>query len=76
MTSGAPLKGQYKLKHKGDRWVWQYKHGAWHNDDNDDDDAASDIVEVVYQEYLRNPFIDVRAVKSGRASNIKSTSRR
>jgi len=45
---------------------WQYydngrKPGPWH----DYDSQASDIVEEVYAEWVKNPHIDVRAVKSG-----------
>jgi len=44
-----------------DKHHWQYFDKTWRNYDT----AASDIVEGVYQEYLLNPNIDVRAVKSG-----------
>ncbi|KAK5583609.1 hypothetical protein RB653_005207 [Dictyostelium firmibasis] len=41
--------------------VWQYSHGSWLDFDTD----ASKIVEEAYQEWLTNPFTDVRSVKSG-----------
>lgn len=40
---------------------WQYKDGEWKNYDK----AASDVVEVAYQEWKKNPYTDVRAIKSG-----------
>jgi len=43
------------------KYVWQYFDKTWRNYDG----GASAIVEGVYQEYLLNPDIDVRAVKSG-----------
>ncbi|EAL61526.1 hypothetical protein DDB_G0291810 [Dictyostelium discoideum AX4] len=41
--------------------VWQYLHGTWNDYDND----ASKVVEEAYQEWLTNPYTDVRSVKSG-----------
>jgi len=41
--------------------TWQYHHGIW----KDYKEAASDVVEAAYQEWLRNPYTDVRAIKSG-----------
>eukprot|EP01133_Synstelium_polycarpum_P015496 gene15496-18405_t len=41
--------------------VWQYQHGDWYNYDTD----ASKVAEDAYQDWLGNPSIDVRAVKSG-----------
>ncbi|KAN0029721.1 hypothetical protein ACTA71_007857 [Dictyostelium dimigraforme] len=41
--------------------VWQYLHGTWNDYDND----ASKVVEDAYQEWLTNPYTDVRSVKSG-----------
>ncbi|EGC35490.1 hypothetical protein DICPUDRAFT_33321 [Dictyostelium purpureum] len=41
--------------------VWQFEHGGWLDYDND----ASKVVEEAYQEWLLNPNIDVRSVKSG-----------
>jgi len=43
------------------KYAWQYFDKTWRNYDA----GASAIVEGVYQEYLLNPDIDVRAVKSG-----------
>jgi len=44
------------------KWIWQYSHNGWYNYDA----AASDVVETVYQDYLKNPRqCDVRAVSSG-----------
>ncbi|KAN0015982.1 hypothetical protein ACTFIU_005932 [Dictyostelium citrinum] len=41
--------------------VWQFLHGTW----NDYDTDASKVVEEAYQEWLTNPYTDVRSVKSG-----------
>ncbi|KAM9979782.1 hypothetical protein ACTFIZ_006021 [Dictyostelium cf. discoideum] len=41
--------------------VWQYLHGTW----NDYDTDAGKVVEEAYQEWLTNPYTDVRSVKSG-----------
>jgi len=41
--------------------TWQYKHGSWFNYDGE----ASKVVEEAYQEWLLNPYIDVRSIKSG-----------
>ncbi|KYQ88326.1 hypothetical protein DLAC_11025 [Tieghemostelium lacteum] len=41
--------------------VWQYNHGSWF----DYDAEASKVVEECYQDWLLNPYIDVRSVKSG-----------
>jgi len=44
------------------KWVWQYQHNGWYNYDS----TASDVVETVYQDYLKNPRqCDVRSVASG-----------
>jgi len=43
------------------KYVWQYFDKTWRHYEA----GASAIVEGVYQEYLLNPDIDVRAVKSG-----------
>lgn len=41
---------------------WQYQEGKqW----KDYETAAIPVVEAAYQDWLKNPFIDVRAVKSG-----------
>lgn len=40
---------------------WQYEHDGWKNYEK----AASDVVEAAYQEWMKNPFTDVRAIKSG-----------
>lgn len=40
---------------------WQYEHDGWRNYDK----AASDVVEAAYQEWRKNPYTDVRAIKSG-----------
>jgi len=40
---------------------WQYDHMGW----KDYDLAASDVVEAAYQEWLKNPFTDVRSIHSG-----------
>jgi len=43
-------------------WVWQYYDNGFHNYQTD----ANDVVESVYQEYLKSPYTcDVRSVKSG-----------
>jgi len=57
----APLTGPLAKKAKAEKVVWQFKHGGWHNYDPE----ASDIVEVAYQDWLSNPYTDVRSVKSG-----------
>ncbi|KAF2070121.1 hypothetical protein CYY_008561 [Polysphondylium violaceum] len=41
--------------------TWQFKHGSWFNYDAD----ASKVVEEAYQEWLLNPYIDIRSIKSG-----------
>ncbi|GAM26420.1 hypothetical protein SAMD00019534_095950 [Acytostelium subglobosum LB1] len=41
--------------------VWQYQHGSWLDYDID----ASKLVEHEYQDWLKNPYVDVRSVKSG-----------
>ena len=40
---------------------WQYEHDGWKNYDK----VASDVVEAAYQDWQKNPFTDVRAIKSG-----------
>lgn len=40
---------------------WQYEHDGWRNYDK----TASDVVEAAYQEWRKNPYTDVRAIKSG-----------
>ena len=40
---------------------WQYEHDGWKNYDK----AASDVVEAAYQDWQKNPYTDVRAIKSG-----------
>lgn len=40
---------------------WQFEDYGWH----DYDDAAMDIVEAAYQDWKKDPFTNLRAVKSG-----------
>ena len=40
---------------------WQYEHDDWKNYDK----TANDVVEAAYQEWQKNKFTDVRAIKSG-----------
>lgn len=62
IANNAPLQGKIEeLKKEESEWVWQYQHGSWHNYD----EAANAIVEHTYHLYLKEPQIDVRAVKSG-----------
>jgi len=40
---------------------WQYQHGGWQPYAQ----QASDVVEAAYQDWLANPNVDVRAIRSG-----------
>lgn len=40
---------------------WQYEHDGWKNYEK----AASDVVEAAFVEWQKNPYTDVRAIKSG-----------
>jgi hypothetical protein len=40
---------------------WEYHHDTWKPYDK----SASDVVEAAYQEWHKNPYTDVRAIKSG-----------
>jgi len=61
IASDAPLIGKLVVPVKEQKPVWQFKHGTWH----DYDQAASDVVEEAYQDWKKNPYIDIRAIKSG-----------
>lgn len=62
IANNAPLKGKIEeFKKEEAEWIWQYQHGSWHNYD----ESAGAVVEHTYQLYLKEPHIDVRAVKSG-----------
>jgi len=49
---GAPVAVAAAAAASGEtKWVWQFKDGSWYNYDF----GASDLVEAVYQDYLKNP---------------------
>src|SRR3990167_6923357 len=57
----APIRGKISQKSKQTKAAWFFSHNGWHRYDAD----ASGVVEAAYQDYLKNPWTDVRAVKSG-----------
>jgi hypothetical protein len=61
IASDAPLRGKAKKKEGEEEWVWQYKHGGWHNYDEE----ANKMVEAIYQSWVSDPSVDIRTVKSG-----------
>jgi len=61
IATNAPLIGKLDTKAKIEKPIWQFKHGGWHNYDEE----ASAVVEAAYQDWLNNPYSDVRSVKSG-----------
>jgi len=78
VTSTTASTTQSKRSPSGYSFRWQYSEAGskWMNYD----DTASDVVEVAYQSYLKNPgACDVRSVKSGQWSyqvdflNLKQT---
>ncbi|EFA83149.1 hypothetical protein PPL_03939 [Heterostelium album PN500] len=53
-----PVKGGLRMR---EVVTWQYLHGSWLNYDQE----ASSICEEAYQDWKKNPGVDVRSVKSG-----------